>query len=142
MIRFKLITLTGIKFDEDVYEIILPTLDGQIGVLPGHMSLTAVAIPGVISVRRNANDRDYKLEYFACNGGVIEIKDDVLKAIVGEADNASEINEAEAKKAHDLALTMKLNSKNQVSLEEANNLVDLMAAKIKVAQLRRLQGHK
>lgn len=142
MIRFKLITLTGIKFDEDVYEIILPTLDGQIGVLPGHMPLTAVAIPGVISVRRNENDRDYKLEYFASNGGVIEIKDDVLKAIVGEADNASEINETEAKKAHDLALTMKLNSKNQVSLEEANNLVDLMAAKIKVAQLRRLQGHK
>jgi F-type H+-transporting ATPase subunit epsilon len=142
MIRFKLITLTGIKFDEDVYEIILPTLDGQIGVLPGHMPLTAVATIGVISVRRTAKDKDYKLEYFACNGGVIEAKDDVLKAIVGEADNASEINEEQARKAHDLAVTMKSNSKNQVSLEEANNLVDLLAAKIKIAQLRKLQDRR
>ncbi|HUY52993.1 MAG TPA: ATP synthase F1 subunit epsilon [Candidatus Dormibacteraeota bacterium] len=142
MIRFKLITLTGIKFDEDVYEVILPTLDGQIGILPGHMPLTAVATIGVISVRRNPKDKDYKLEYFACNRGVIEVKDDVLKAIVGEADNASEIDENQAQKAHELALTMKLNSKNQVSLEEASNLVDLLAAKIKVAQLRKLQERR
>ncbi len=142
MIRFKLITLTGVKFDEDVYEVILPTLDGQIGILPGHMPLTAVATIGVISVRRNAKDKDYKLEYFASNRGIIEVKDDVLKAIVGEADNASEIDENQAKKAHELALTMKLNSKNQVSLEEASNLVDLLAAKIKVAQLRKLQERR
>ncbi len=142
MIRFKLITLTGIKFDDDVYEVLLPTLDGQIGVMPGHMPLTAVATIGVISVRRNAKDRDYKLEYFACNGGVIEVKDDVLKAIVGEADNASEINEAQVKKAHDLALQMKANSKNQVTLDQANDLVDLLAAKIKVAQLHKLQDRK
>jgi F-type H+-transporting ATPase subunit epsilon len=142
MIRFQLITLSGIKFDDDVYEVILPTLDGQIGVLPGHMSLTAVATIGVISVRRNSKDRDTMMEYFACNGGVIEIKNDVLKAIVGEADNASEINEAEAKKAFDRAQEMKLNAKDQVNLEEANNLVDLLAAKIKIAQLHKLQERR
>jgi F-type H+-transporting ATPase subunit epsilon len=142
MIRFQLITLTGIKFDNDVYEVTLPTLDGQIGVLPGHMPLTAVATIGVISVRRNSKDRDYKLEYFACNGGVIEVKNDVLKAIVGEADNASEINEAEAKKAYEIAKEMKLNSKDQVNLEEANNLVDLLAVKIKITQLNKLQERR
>ncbi|HUC79105.1 MAG TPA: ATP synthase F1 subunit epsilon [Candidatus Saccharimonadales bacterium] len=142
MIRFQLISLTGLKFDDDVYEVILPTLDGQIGILPGHMPLTAVATIGVISVRRNSKDRDYKLEYFACNGGVIEVKNDVLKAIVGEADHASEINEQEAQKAFERAKEMKLNSKNQVSLEEANNLVDLLATKIKIAQLHKLQERR
>lgn len=139
MIRFKLITLTGTKYDQDVYEVIMPTLDGQIGILPGHMPLTAVATTGVISVRINAKDRDHKLVYFACNGGVIEIKDDVLKAIVGEADNAAEINETQVKKAHELALEMKATSKNQVTLDQASELVDLLAAKIKVAQLHKLQ---
>jgi hypothetical protein len=37
---------------------------------------------------------------------------------------------------------MKLNAKDQVNLEEANNLVDLLAAKIKIAQLHKLQERR
>ena len=33
MFHFQLVALSGAKFDDDVYEVILPTLDGEIGVL-------------------------------------------------------------------------------------------------------------
>src|ERR1700683_609747 len=104
MIHLQLVTLTGMKFDDDVYEVVLPTLDGEIGVLPGHMPLISVATNGVIAVRREPRDADSAREFFATNGGVIEVDKDVLRVIVDEADHADEINEAETKAAHERAL--------------------------------------
>jgi len=137
MIHFKLVTLNGIKFEDDVYEVILPTLDGQIGVLPGHMPLISVATHGVIAIRRNQKDQDSSLEYFAANGGVVEVIDDNLKVIVDEADNADEINEKEAEKAFELAKKMKQEAKDQVSLEHAQSLIDRQVVRLQVAGLRR-----
>jgi F-type H+-transporting ATPase subunit epsilon len=137
MIRFELVSLDGIKFSEDVYEILLPTLDGQIGVMPGHMPLISVATTGVISVRRNSSDRDDAMDVFAISGGVIEVANNKLSVLVDEADHADEINEAEAQKAFELAQTMKRDAKDQVSLEHAQNLIDRQAVRLQVAGLKR-----
>ena len=68
MIHFQLVSLSGKKFDEDVYEVILPTLEGEIGVLQDHMPLVSVATTGMIAVRRDPKDSDAQREYFATNG--------------------------------------------------------------------------
>jgi F-type H+-transporting ATPase subunit epsilon len=137
MIRFELYTLSGVKFGEDVYEVILPTLDGQIGVLPGHMPLVSVASHGIISIRRKASDRDDDMEHYATAGGVIEVRDNVLRVLVDEADYADDISEAEAQKALELAKKMKAEAKDQVSLEQAQSLIDRHAVRIQVAGLKR-----
>src|SRR3989338_4875017 len=99
MIRFELVSLDGVKFSEDVYEIILPTLDGEIGVMPWHMPLISAATHGVVSVRRKPSDKDDMMDHFAISGGVIEVADNVLGVLVDEADPADAISEAEAQKA-------------------------------------------
>lgn len=137
MIHLQLISLAGIKFDDDVYEVLLPTLEGTIGVLPGHMPLIAAATNGVISIRRSARDPDMVMEHFATNGGVIEIANNVLKVLVDEADHAEDINEAEAKAAHERALRLKSEAKDQVSLEHAQTLVDRTSVRLQVASLKR-----
>lgn len=137
MIHLQIVTLTGTKFDDEVYEIILPTLDGEIGVLPGHMPLVSVATNGVIAVRRKPKDPDWSREFFATNGGVIEVAGDVLRIIVDEADHADEINEDEAEAAHQRAIQMKAEAKDQVSLEHAQALVDRSSIRLHVATLKR-----
>lgn len=137
MIHLQLVTLTGTKFDGDVYEVILPTLDGEIGVLPGHMPLISVATSGVIAVRKTDKDPDSSREYFATNGGVIEIAGDHLRVLVDEADSAEDINESEAEAAHQRALKLKAEAKDEVSLEHAQALIDRSAVRLQVAQLRR-----
>ncbi len=137
MIRFRLVSLSGLKFDEDVYEVLLPTMEGEIGVLPGHMPLISVAVHGAIGVRRKASDRDDLMEYFATNGGVIEVEGDTLSVLVDEADNAEEINEQEAQKAFELAKKMKAEAKDQVSLEHAQSLMDRSSVRLQVAGLKR-----
>ena len=137
MIRFQLVTLDGIKYDEEVYEVILPTLEGYIGVLPGHMPLVSVASTGVISVRKNASDPDDFMESFASNGGVIEISDNVLSVLVDEADHADDINEQEAQAALERAQKLKSEAKDEISLEKAQSLIDRSSVSIQVAGLKR-----
>jgi F-type H+-transporting ATPase subunit epsilon len=142
MFHFQLVSISGKKFDEDVYEVVLPTLDGEIGVLKDHMPLVSVATTGAIAVRRNAKDRDDQRDYFATNGGVIEVSNNTLRVLVDEADHADSINEAEVQKALERAQKMKTEAKDQVSLEHAQALVDRHAVRLQVAQLRRRHSRK
>lgn len=137
MIHFQLVSLSGVKYDEEVYEVILPTLDGQIGVLPGHMPLISAATDGVVSVRRTSQERDDMMDHFAISGGVIEVANNVLRVLVDEADHADEINEAETQKAIERAQQMKREAKDQVSLERAQNLIDRSTVRLQVAGLKR-----
>lgn len=137
MLHLQLVTLTGKQFDDDVYEVVLPTLEGEIGVLQDHMPLVSVATNGVISIRRQPRDPDHAREFFAISGGVVEVDNNHLRVIVDEADHADTINEAEAEAAHQRALEMKAQAKDQVSLERAQALVDRSAVRLQVAGLKR-----
>lgn len=137
MITFELVTLDGTKFGEEVYEVVLPTADGYIAVFPNHMPLVSIASPGVISVRHKSGDPDTKLEYFATNGGVIEIADNKVRVLVDAADREDEINEAEAQKAYDHAQELRKQAKDEISLQHAQQLVDRQAVRLQVASLRR-----
>lgn len=137
MIHFQLVALTGTKFDGDVYEVVLPTMDGEIGVLQDHMPLVSVAKTGVIMVRKDARDADRDREFFAISGGVIEVSDNKLRVLVDEADRAEDINEAEAEAAMERAQKLKSEATDEVSLEHAQQLVDRHAVRLQVAGLKR-----
>lgn len=137
MFHFQLVSITGTQFDDDVYEVTLPTLSGEIGVLSKHMPLVSVATTGAIAVRRNAKDTDRQREFFATTGGVVEVSDNTLRVLVDEADHADSINAAEAEAAHARALQMKAEAKDEVSLERAQALVDRTAVRLQVAGLKR-----
>jgi F-type H+-transporting ATPase subunit epsilon len=100
------------------------------------MPLVSVATNGVISVRRNPTDIDLAMEHYATNGGVIEVIDDTLRVLVDEADHAEDINEAEAEAAHQRALKLKAEAKDETSLEQAQALVDRTAVRLHVAGLK------
>lgn len=135
MIHFQLVTLSGVKFDGDVYEVILPTLDGQIGVLTDHMPLISAATAGVISVRKNPKDPDSAMDHFATFGGVIEVANNTLRVLVDEADHGEVISEAEAQEALERAQKLRAEAKDETSLEHAQQLMDRSSVRLQVAQL-------
>lgn len=137
MFHFQLVALSGKKFDDNVHEVVLPTLDGEIGVLKDHMPLISVATIGPVMIRRNAKDSDHMREFFAINGGVVEVSNNNLRVLVDEADHATELNEAEVQKALERAQKMKAEAKDQVSLEHAQTMVDRHTVRLQVASLRR-----
>ena len=137
MMHFQLVTLAGVKVDEPVYEVILPTTEGQISVFPSHEPLVAVATTGVVAVRRHRTDRDDQLEYFAISGGVIEINQERVRILVDEAEHGEEIIEAETRAALDRALKLRDEAEDQIELEKAHQLIDRHQVRLKVAELRR-----
>jgi F-type H+-transporting ATPase subunit epsilon len=142
VLRFELVTLEGTKLAEEVYEVRLPTPDGEIGVFTNHAPLVSVAVPGVITVKKKANDPESLWEFFASNGGVIEIVEGIVRVLVDEADRESEINEQEAQKAYERAQAMRAEAKDQVSLDKAQQLIDRHAVRLQVAGLRRHQRRR
>lgn len=140
--NFELITLAGSKLNEPVYEVILPTADGEIAVFPDHEPLVSVAIPGVISVRRDKHHSNEQMDFFAISGGIIEIGDNRVRVLVDEAEHGDDIVEAESKAALERATQMRESATNQVELEKAHQLVDRHAVRLKVADLHRRQHRR
>lgn len=137
MLKFQIITLSGIKFSEEVYEIQLPTPDGQIGIFPHHMPLVSLAVPGLIAVRKNEKDSVEQMEYFATDGGVIEILDNTVRILADEAVHAEDIHEESSKKALIAAQEAYKNAKDKVSLDKAQAMIDRQAVRLNVAKYKR-----
>lgn len=137
MIKFQIVTLSGIKFDEEVFEVQLPTPDGQIGVFPDHMPLVSLAVPGVIAVRHKERDSNEKLEYFATDGGVIEVLDNTVRILSDEAVHAEDIQEEKTKKALQVAEEAYKNANDKVSLDKAQAMIDRHAVRLNLAKYKR-----
>lgn len=137
MIKFQLVGLTGKAFDDDVYEVIIPTANGSIGVFESHMPLVSVAAPGVISVRRQASDADTAMEHFATMGGVIEVDGKVLRFLADDVARAEEIAEEEAEAAIKRARELIKDAKSQVALSEAQQLLTRNTVRLQVAKLKK-----
>lgn len=135
--NLELITLLGKKVDQEVYEVMIPTQDGEIAVFPGHEPLVSIAVPGAIAVRYKKGDSDSKLDFFAISGGVVEVSQRKVRILVDEADNGEDIIEAESKAALEHALKLRDSATNQIELEKAHQLVDRHMVRLKVADLRR-----
>jgi F-type H+-transporting ATPase subunit epsilon len=135
--KLQLITLTGTKFSDDVYEVLLPTETGPIAVFPGHAPLVTLIKDGVISVRRSKSDGDSQLDHYALTGGIAEINGELVRVLVDEAEHSDEINAGEAQKALERAQALKTAAKNEVDIEKAQAMIDRQAIRLQVAGLRR-----
>ena len=81
-------------YEGEAEEVILPSTTGQIGVLPGHISLVTAIDIGVLRLRTNS-----KWKSIALMGGFAEIESDEVIVLVNSAEIGSEINIQNAKDA-------------------------------------------
>ncbi len=138
MIHFELVTLKGLKHRETVYEVLLPTPEGQIAVFKDHAPLVTLTSSGMILVRREANHPEDMLERYAVNaGGVIEIADNKIRVLVDEADASDDIDAAEAQAAYEHAKKLVAEAGDEQSLEQAVSNLDRQAVRLKLADLKR-----
>lgn len=73
-IKLEIVTPTGVEFSRDTLDVSVPTVDGEIGVLPGHLPLLAAVRTGLASVRPVGGDKDSLR--FAVSHGVFEVAND------------------------------------------------------------------
>ena len=91
---FKLITPESIIFEGQAHEVILPTQNGQIGVLPDHEPLVTILKPGEIFIRNTT-----ETIHLASMGGFVEINNNVVKVLSDSAIRSEEIDALAAEEA-------------------------------------------
>lgn len=136
-IHFQLVSATGVKFDAEAYEVLVPTKDGQIAVFEDHMPLLSAGTPGVLSIRKNASDADNEMEDFAVNGGVLEVDGKSARFVTEDVTAADEISEQEAQEALQRAQKLVEAAGSREALHEAKTVLQHQSVKLHLAQLKR-----
>ena len=67
--KLQIISPTRIFFNEDVEMVEMKTSEGEIGVLAGHIPLTAILEPGVLKIRQGTGVKEAAL-----HDGFVEIR--------------------------------------------------------------------
>ncbi len=136
-INFEVIAPEGIKFRESVWEIMVPSVDGQIGLLPHHTPLICLVVAGLILIRLQPDDPVENWEPLATSGGLLEVTAERVRLLADTAERAEDIDELRAKEALQWAQELKRTAADHVALAGAARLIERNLIRLKVAELRR-----
>lgn len=137
MLRFELVSTTGTKFEDEAYEVLIPTQGGTIAIFEDHMPLVSAGHPGVISIRKKASDKDDDMQSFAVNGGVMEVDGKTLRFIADDISAPEDISEKEAEAALARAEQLVADAGNQTALAEAHRMLHHSRAQLNVSRMKR-----
>jgi F-type H+-transporting ATPase subunit epsilon len=95
-LHLDIITPETTIFSGDVESVTLPTAQGELTILPRHIPLISIVVPGTVMIKM-----DGKIELFAVSRGVVEVDGKTMRVLADTADRAAELEEAaiEAAKA-------------------------------------------
>lgn len=113
-------------------EVIVPTLNGEIGILPNHVSLLTQILPGELRVKNSG-----KTNYFAIMGGYIEVGNNTVNVLGDYAVRAEDIEIAKAEQAKERAQKLKEEKISQEDLAIINADLRRSLLELKVARRHR-----
>lgn len=93
-IRCEIVSQDRTVFEGDVDIVVLPGMDGEMGILPHHAPLLTTLKYGYIKVRNKGVET-----VFTVAGGVAEIQPDIVTVLADAAENVEEIDVTRAESA-------------------------------------------
>lgn len=93
-IRCEIVSQDRMVYEGDADIVVLPGMDGEMGILPHHAPLLTTLKFGIIKVRAKGEE-----QVFAVAGGVAEIQPDLVTVLADAAENVQEIDVARAEAA-------------------------------------------
>ncbi len=137
MIHLSIITPDGSIFDGDCDSVSLPTPNGEITVLPHHIPLISIVVPGTILIRTGKDER-----LFAVSQGVIEIDGKNIRVLADTADRAEELQEAAVEQARRSAEKLVAEKRHDTEgFAEATAILDRELARLQSVRRHRARRH-
>ena len=125
-LRLEIVTPEAVVYSEDVEMVTLPSMEGELGILPGHVALMTQLVPGEIIVRRDGHD-----EFLAVGEGLVEVTGKRVSILTDMAIAADKIDEAKIEEARQRA---EARLREKISAEEVASVNASLARSL--AQLR------
>jgi F-type H+-transporting ATPase subunit epsilon len=93
-IRCEIVSQDRMVFEGNADMVIIPGVDGDMGILPNHAPLLSTLRFGILKVRYQGQEED-----FAVAGGVVEVQPEIITILADAAENVREIDVARAEAA-------------------------------------------
>lgn len=128
-LALEIITPTKVILKETVDEVIVPTIDGEIAILPNHVALLTRLKEGELTTKKSN-----RTSHFAITGGFLEVRNNNVSILADYAVRAEDIEEAKAKEAQERAqnaMRQKLSGRDFVQAEAdlRKSLLELKVAR-------------
>lgn len=136
-LSFKIVTPERIVFEDTVDAVILPTVEGEITVLPHHIPLVSLLAAGVLRIKKGTEETP-----LAVSGGVIEVDGKRVVVLADTAERADELEEDKIEKAREAAQKLMAEKRSDTEgFAEASAALERELARLKVARrYRRSRG--
>ncbi len=117
-IRLKVITPRKIVIDKQVNSVTVPTVDGEITVLPHHTHLFSLLIEGIVKIKKDDNE-----DALAIGGGYLETNGETVTILVSRAYGQDEIDHDLTNKAVEQAKQILSKSTDEKERAEAMSIL-------------------
>ena len=133
-LALEIITPTKVLLKEEVDELTLPTINGEISILPNHVNLLTKIIPGEMVIIRNG-----KRELFAILGGFLEVTNNQVNILADHAIKADDIEIAKAQEAEERAKKKMQEHENDKNFKVAEGELRKAILELKVARKHKIR---
>ena len=108
--HFEIITPEKVVYKDEVEEVVLPTTEGQIAILPNHLNLLTEVESGEITIKKGNKEH-----YLAVTGGFLEVNNNKVSILANYAVRSEEIEIKKAIEAQKRAEKIMRESSERVS---------------------------
>lgn len=119
--KLNIVSPYGSLYEDEAVQVTIPTGAGEVTILPEHMPLVSVLVPGELTIKKPNGDSSV----LAVSSGILEVKQDSTVYVMADtAEHATDIDVERAEKAKKRAEEL---------LKEKHNLEDVDFARIQAS---------
>lgn len=131
-LHFQIITPEKIVLQDDVDEIIAPTTNGQVSILPNHITLLTRVTGGELITKKAGKEN-----VLAVTGGFLEVGHNTVTLLADYAVHSADINVAKAEEAKKRAEKLLEEKTSEQDFVMANSELQKALLELKVATKRK-----
>ncbi len=125
----EIITPVKVVLKEEVDEITVPTINGEISILPNHVDLFTKIVPGEMIIRKNN-----KIEPFAIMGGFLEVTKNHVNVLADYAAHVNDIEISKVQEAKERAEKAMKEKDRELEYEQLQDDIRKAALQLKIAK--------
>ena len=132
----EIVTPERLAFSDTVDSVVVPGIEGELGILPHHAPLLSMLGLGELRIRRGGSE-----ESFAIVGGFVQVRPDKVVVMAETADVASEIDLERAQEARrEAERALESGYREGADLASARAALQQALLRIRVAERRHREG--
>ena len=130
-IKFKIVTPEKTVLEQEIDQVTLPIIEGEVTILPNHRSYIGALKAGEIMVKVDGTET-----HLAVSGGFVEFNDNKLVVLADTAERSEEIDVARAEEAIKRAqeLRQQKSALDDLQYAKVAAAIEKEAARLKVAR--------